>query len=184
MESNKIKAIYRYKLSSETIELIQNFSKLHMYSSRQIFQDKWKEWLIINKEDIDIEKDRLKKLGYTKNIESKMYTAARYYFKKKELTTTIENNSRETNINKETNTRGYISLAENLIKKMDEFIKENNRELKPATGYEIFQDLHKELINSEVERLINIEIDKLNTREKCKTKIKKTYKNRCYKVLQ
>ena len=97
MESNKTKAIYRYKLSSETIELIQNFSKLHMYSSRQIFQDKWKEWLIINKEDIDIEKDRLKKLGYTKNIESKMYTADRYYFKKKELTTTIENNSRETN---------------------------------------------------------------------------------------
>jgi len=178
MESNKTKAIYRYKLSSETIELIQNFSKLHMYSSRQIFQDKWKEWLIINKADIDIEKERLKKLGYTKNIESKMYTAARYYFKKKELTTTIENDS------KETNTRGYISLDENLIKKMDEFIKENNRELKPSIGYEIFQDLHKELINNEIERLIKIEIDKLNTREKCDIKIKKTYKNRCYKVLQ
>lgn len=183
MTDRENRSIYRFKLSPNIIELIENFSRLHMYSSREVFKEKWKEWLIMNKEQIDIEKIRLKDLGYTKNVDSKMYTATRYYFKKKEESLKdVDTTEKDKDLNKsDKNTRGYIVLDEKLVGKMDEFIKENkNRDSKPSDTYEIFRELHKDSIDNEVKRLKEIEVESLNSREKCLNKIKKTYKNRCY----
>ena len=189
MENNS-KTIYRYKLSSEIEILITNFSKLHIYTSRQVFQEKWKEWLEINREGIELEKKRLMDLGYKKNVEEKMYTAARYYFKKKEIRNEIsekETREKETREKetKEKGTRGYIVLDEKIIKMMDNYIIENyTREFKPSSSYNNFIELNKEIIDIEIQRLIDIDIKKLNTRDKCRDKIKKTYKNRCFVLEQ
>jgi hypothetical protein len=184
MENNS-KTIYRYKLSSEIEILITNFSKLHIYTSRQIFREKWKEWLEINREAIELEKNRLMDLGYKKNVEDKMYTAGRYYFKKKEIKNeTCEKEINEKEIN-EKETRGYIILDEKIIKMMDNYIIENyTREFKPSSSYNNFIELNKEIIDIEIQRLIDIDIKKLNTRDKCRDKIKKTYKNRCFVLEQ
>ena len=189
MENNS-KTIYRYKLSSEIEILITNFSKLHIYTSRQVFREKWKEWLEINREGIELEKKRLIDLGYKKNVEEKMYTAARYYFKKKEIRNEIsekgkrEKETREKET-KEKGTRGYIVLDEKIIKMMDNYIIENyTREFKPSSSYNNFIELNKEIIDIEIQRLIDIDIKKLNTRDKCRDKIKKTYKNRCFVLEQ
>jgi len=64
---------------------------------------------------------------------------------------------------------------------MDTYIKETyNKEFKPSTSYMLFMDLNKDKIDREVERLLKIEIGKLDTRDKCREKIKKTFKNRCF----
>ena len=171
--------IYRYKLSGDIENLITNFSKLHIYASRKDFREKWKEWLEINREKIEIEKARLRKIGYMKNVEEKMYTAARYYFKNKQITNKEEETSKKNNLPK--NTRGYIVLDKKILELMENYIIENyNREFKPATSYINFVELNKEAFQREVERLLAIDIEKLNTREKCRDKIKKTYKNRCF----
>lgn len=184
MENNS-KTIYRYKLSSEIEILITNFSKLHIYTSRQVFQEKWKEWLEINREGIELEKKRLMDLGYKKNVEEKMYTAARYYFKKKEIRNEItEKETREKETN-EKGTRGYIVLDEKIIKMMDKYITENyTRDFKPSSSYNNFIELNNDVIEIEIQRLIDIDIKKLNTRDKCRDKIKKTYKNRCFVLEQ
>jgi len=178
------RSIYRFKLSPHIIELLTNFSRLHMYSSREVFKDKWKEWLIINREVVDIEKKRLKDLGCTKNIDEKMYTATRYYFKKKEAKETKETNAtKTTTATTATTTKrsGYVVLDHELVAKMDSYIKESYcKEFKPSTSYTIFMDLNKDKIDREVERLLKIEIGKLDTRDKCREKIKKTFKNRCF----
>lgn len=175
------RSIYRYKLSPHIIELLTNFSRLHMYSSREVFKDKWKEWLIINREIVDAEKRRLKELGCTKNIDEKMYTATRYYFKNKK--TKEETTPPPTP--PPTNTRGYVVLKQELVAKMDTYIKETyNKEFKPSTSYIHFTELNKDIIDIEVERLLKIEIGKLDTREKCREKIKKTFKNRCFVLEQ
>lgn len=189
MENNS-KTIYRYKLSSEIEILITNFSKLHIYTSRQVFQEKWKEWLEINREGIELEKKRLMDLGYKKNVEEKMYTAARYYFKKKEIRNEItekETREKETREKetKEKGTRGYIVLDEKIIKMMDKYITENyTRDFKPSSSYNNFIELNNDVIDIEIQRLIDIDIKKLNTRDKCRDKIKKTYKNRCFVLEQ
>ena len=183
MTDREVRSIYRFKLSPNIIELIENFSRLHMYSSREVFKEKWKVWLIVNREELDVEKIRLENLGYTKNVESKMYTATRYYFKKKEETLKdVDTSEKDKDLNKEDkNTRGYIVLDEKLVKKMDEFIKDTkNSDTKPSDSYEIFRELHKDSIDSEIKRLKEIEVESLNSKEKCLNKIKKTYKNRCY----
>ena len=180
MDKCNEKTIFRYNLSDDIVLLITNFSKLHMYSSRQVFKEKWKEWLLENSKEIEKESDRLKNLGYKKNIDSKMYTAARYYFKKKPEK---DDNDEKEEKNKKckTNTRGYIVLDDKLIKKMDLYIKENHtRDFKPSTSYTEFIELNRELINKELERLINIKVGSLDTLHKCREKIKKTFKNRCY----
>lgn len=177
------RSIYRFKLSPHIIELLTNFSRLHMYSSREVFKDKWKEWLIINREIVDTEKRRLKELGCTKNIDQKMYTATRYYFKKKE--TKEETTTATTTTATPTNTRGYVVLDHELVSKMDSYIKESYcKEFKPSTSYVLFIDLNKDKIDREVERLLKIEIGKLDTRDKCREKIKKTFKNRCFVLEQ
>ncbi len=180
------RSIYRFKLSPHIIELLTNFSRLHMYSSREVFKDKWKEWLIINREVVDIEKKRLKDLGCTKNIDEKMYTATRYYFKKKESKETKEETPPATTTTATpANTRGYVVLDHELVTKMDSYIKESYcKEFKPSTSYVLFIDLNKDKIDREVERLLKIEIGKLDTRDKCREKIKKTFKNRCFVLEQ
>jgi hypothetical protein len=159
-----------------------------MYSSREVFKDKWKEWLIINREIVDTEKRRLKELGCTKNIDQKMYTATRYYFKKKE--TKEETNATTATATTSptpppTNTRGYVVLKQELVAKIDTYIKETyNKEFKPSTSYTHFIELNKDIVDIEVERLLKIEIGKLDTRDKCREKIKKTFKNRCFVLEQ
>lgn len=182
-DNENSKTIYRFKLSPDIVDLVTNFSKLHMYSSRQIFRDKWKEWLDENKDSIDIERNRLRKLGYKKNIEDKMFTASRYYFKNKEKNKDTDSKSSSKDAIRDNKKREYIVLDENIISIMDSYIKENkSREFKPSSSYEIFKELNKEHIDSEVKRLKDMNIEKLNTRDKCIEKIKKTYKNRCYVI--
>tara|TARA_B100000902_G_scaffold399823_2_gene472809 strand:+ start:1946 stop:2506 length:561 start_codon:yes stop_codon:yes gene_type:complete len=181
MDRTKDKTIFRYNLNDDIREIVTHFSKLHMYSSREVFKEKWKEWLIKNSIEIEKEKERLKILGYKKNVDDKIYTAARYYFKKKpekpEKPEKVDNKDKPL----KTNPRVYIVLDDELVKQMDLYIKENyDRDFKPSTSYIEFIELNKELVNKEIERLINIKVESLNTLYKCKEKIKKTYKNRCY----
>lgn len=183
---SKEKTIFRYNLDDNIVELITKFSKLHMFSTREVFKEKWKTWLLENSKEIEIEKERLKKLGYNKNVHDKMYTAARYYFKKKpdkvEKTDSEINNSNNTNEkNIKTKDRGYIVLDDKLVIKMDLYIRENySRDFKPSTSFADFIELNKETIDKEIKRLLSIEVGSLDTSSKCKEKIKKTYKNRCY----
>ena len=190
MTDREVRSIYRFKLSPNIIELIENFSRLHMYSSREVFKEKWKDWLIINREEVNVEKARLKNLGYTKNVESKMYTATRYYFKKKEESLKdVDTSEKDKDLNKgDKNTRGYIVLDEKLVKKMDEFIKDTKNSCsKPSDSYEIFRGMnriqpplifYKNIIESRKwKKIIIISEDKLNP---CIDVLLKQYNNIYY----
>tara|TARA_B110000503_G_scaffold142389_2_gene239017 strand:+ start:894 stop:1475 length:582 start_codon:yes stop_codon:yes gene_type:complete len=176
---------YRYKLSPEIIDEITRFSKIHMFSSREVFREKWNEWLISNNELIDIEKARLTEIGYTKSVTAKMFISARYYFKNKEFKP-----EQDTSKEKETSkTRAYIKISKELLKEIDIYIGENsNRDVKPSTSYELFTELNRDLIDRETNRL-TLEVvkneeekdkDEKAVRDNCRAKIKKTFKNRCF----
>jgi len=175
------KKIFRFKFSKDIVEMLIYFGKLHEYDNRHDYKDAWKRWYENNTEILQIEERRLIELGFTGNIEDKMYKAGRYYFRK------IENNSpnledkkpEETFINKK---RQYISLSRNILNAMDNHITTNikNDNYTPSNGLDNFYKQNTVSLASETLYLENNTTLKKN---EIYLKIKKTYKNRYYLIV-
>jgi hypothetical protein len=148
---------------------------MHQYDDKKTYKEKWNKLLEINKEIIDREKQRLIELGFTKNVEDKMYRSGRYYFRTK-------TNEQDTEVKKR---RKYISCDINFIELIDNHINENMKNLKndfkPSKEYKTFETIHKNEIELEIERMVN-EIDTNIQKNDIINKIKKTYKNRYYLI--
>lgn len=160
--------IYRYNFSADFIQQIEYFAKVYKYEDRHEFKEKWDEWLEDNSELVDEEKERLTTLGYDGDIESKMYTSARYYFSKKISKTTVK--KRKT----------YVAIDKSILGIMDEHILENyaNEDYTQKNGFEEFYTEHEDLLTYEDNETIkNYNID-------LKEKFKKTYKNRYYLMMK
>ena len=77
---------YRYKLSPEIIDENNSiFKNTYVFIEREVFREKWNEWLVANNELIDKEKARLTEIGIYKNqLLQKCLFQQEYYFKNKE----------------------------------------------------------------------------------------------------
>ena len=176
--------IYRYKFDPEIVELISNFSKLHQFDSREDFKEAWKVYIDTNKNLIENEKERLNSLNYKGDIDSKLFKAARYYFRKKALINKEENENldfiEEKNNEKK---RGYICLSVYLLDLMDEHITSNinNTDYTPANGYLAFCNINNNSIEREIKILLEDNDNILS--EDINKKIKKAYKNRYYQYI-
>lgn len=163
--------IYRYKFTDEIIIEIHDFAKIHQFDERKDFKDAWNNWIIENDSLISTEVQRLIELGYEGDVIDKMYKSARYYFRKK-TTEKKEPNKR----------RNYIGLQKELLESMDNHIKNNikNEDYKPSIGFDNFCKENLNLLKIEINKLIHFNIT--DTQE-IKNKIKKTYKNRYFMVI-
>jgi len=169
--NNNVK-IYRYKFLDEFIEELYKFSKIHQYDHRKDFKDAWEVWIEDNSSIIFQESTRLTELGYDGDILHKMFTSARYYFRKKG-TEKKEPRMRCT----------YIGMQKELLDAMDSHINLNLNEnwYKPSIGFTEFCKEHIELLQQEVELLIKFNIVAC---DEIKKKIKKTYKNRYFMIIK
>jgi len=162
--------IYRYKFINEFMDDLYKFSKIHQYDNRKDFKESWKIWVDENSLTINKEIERLTNLGYDGDILNKMFTSARYYFRKKG-TEKKEPLQRAT----------YIGVQQELLDAMDNHIKKNiNKEFKPSKGFEDFCKENVQLLKGEVEQLIACNIKDVDV---IKKKIKKTYKNRYFVII-
>ena len=165
--------IYRYKFTVEFVEELYKFSKIHQYDHRKDFKDAWEVWIDDNSSLIFKESTRLTELGYDGDILNKMFTSARYYFRKKG-TEKKEPRMRCT----------YIGTQKELLDAMDNHISlsmnTNERVFKPSTGFTEFCKEHIALLQQEIELLIKFNIV---TTDEIKKKIKKTYKNRYFMII-
>jgi len=165
--------IYRYKFSVEFVEELYKFSKIHQYDHRKDFKDAWEVWIDDNSSLIFKESTRLTELGYDGDILNKMFTSARYYFRKKG-TEKKEPRMRCT----------YIGTQKELLDAMDNHItlsmNTNEHVFKPSTGFTEFCKEHIALLQQEIELLIKFNIV---TSDEIKKKIKKTYKNRYFMII-
>ena len=167
-------SIYRYKFSSEFLEVIKQFASTHRYDDTEQFRDNWEEWVIENNESITREDNRLSRLGYIGNVKNKMFKSARYYFKNKSLEK-----------NEPVKRQSYVSLNKDLLKFMDKHILENGQNIKPSDAYEDFINDYiqkntelKNLLDSEKNRIKNMNFND----DIIEFKFKKTYKNRYQKI--
>ena len=188
--------IFRYKFTDEIMQMLTNFAKLHRYDDRQTFKDYWKEWIEINKDAIDIETQRLVDLNYRGKVIDKMYIAARYYFRTKNIVEKDqekkdqekkdqekkdqEKKDQEKKGQEKKGKRAYISLNHEFLEAIDLHIErnKNNENYSPANGYDDFYNSHIKLFKPEVDRICK-EFPYLSSNI-CTIKFKKAYKNRYF----
>ena len=124
-----------------------------------------------NDDIINKEVKRLFDLGYKGDIIDKMFKSARYYFRKK-----------SSEKKEPTKRRGYVVTDKKLIQEIDVHIKlhVNLGNFKPSDGFEEFCKENVELLK---EQVIMIYKSGITNSEEIKAKIKKTYKNRCFLII-
>ena len=169
-ESEPRNKVYRYKFSKEFLDKMTEFARIHRFDDSGVFKESWDAWVEENVNSISKETKYLKDMGYTGNVNVKMYKSARYYFKNKSTKAK----------GKEKKRCKYIGLDPLFRLAIDDHIDmiAFRRELKPAMGYIDFIDSekNKKIIKEEKNRLKSLGFDEDNI----EGKLKKTYKNRYY----
>ncbi len=84
-QDRQLHNIYRYKFDKNIIDLLFEFSKIHQFENRKDYKLSWESFVNENNEELIREKNRLESLGYDGDCLDKMYKSSRYYFRKKNL---------------------------------------------------------------------------------------------------
>jgi hypothetical protein len=161
--------IYRYKFTQDFMDDLHKFSKIHQYDDRKVFKEAWESWIEENGELIQEEMERLENLNYDGDVLDKMFKRARYYFRKKSPKRPEPKNRRQ-----------YLSVQKDLLDAMDKHIlkKMKEEDYKPSDGFTDFCESSVNLLQEEVTRLV-VEHG-ISDASLIKEKIKKTYKNRYF----
>jgi len=163
--------IYRYKFTEYFTNELFKFSKIHQYDERNMFKEAWNIWMEENAAIINEEFNRLRDLGYDGDIFDKMFKSSRYYFRKK-----------STEKKKPMKRRIYVGSNKELLDAMDDHIKSSilSGVFKPSDGFDDFCRVNVSLLKEEVSVLCRAGLTDAN---EIKLKIKKTYKNRYFLVI-
>lgn len=165
---------FRFKFTKQLLNSIREFSKIHSNDNCDDFLEAFQSWTYENREMIQLEEERLKSMGFNKDINAKIYKSARYYFKNKK-NKTKQNDAVKVNSNIKF---GYISRNPKFFKMVENYISSNP--IKASVMYKNFMDdpTKSVQIEKEVNRLITFNLD----REAALKKIQKTFNNAYYKI--
>ena len=165
--------IYRYKFTQNFTEDLYEFSKIHQYDHRKDFKEAWQQWIkdSDNEEKIQVERERLLRLDFNGDIINKMYKSARYYFRKKPT----EKKEQQKRIS-------YICISKDILDKMDLHLNQhmNNDNFKPKQAFLDFSENNQHLLESCINQICK---DGITDLQQIKDKIKKTYKNRYFRII-
>jgi len=158
--------VFRFKFTVEFNNELLSFAKVHQYDDRPTYKENWEKWLDANEGLIRRETLYLKSHGYDGDVLQKMFRSGRYYFRNKS-SVQQEPKSR----------RKYLSIDRDTIDVMDQMIMRQDGCLKPAILYSQFCDEYSNIVQSELDRMGDIEG---MSKDDIHAKLKKTYKNRYF----
>jgi hypothetical protein len=191
--------------SEEFSKELHKFSKDHYEESLKQFRQSWQAWISITdiqmKMRTEIERMRINNFtGTDEEIKQKIYTSARFYYRKKEKRAKklVENlKQQETTQEKKPNPKPYIGFSKEFIKLMDNEIKDkilqeaesvNNIKttikLNQKQAFHAFTTAHVTEISQEFGKLkIKYdELDEIYIAKEIADKLKKAYQNRFYSI--
>lgn len=186
--------VFRFNLSEEMVGALLQFSKTHQHDDRETYKESWTIWKrsATITELFENETERLKMLGYrgesAESVEDKIFKSGRYYFRNKSFIKAPP-----------TKRCKYIPMSKELISAMDSHIirmkgedvtmnVNANTSFSPASLFINFCQTHIDVLNHEITRLVNlIPVEEGGVRggknePSIVSKIKKTYKNRVFKM--
>lgn len=154
--------IFRFKLSDELIVSMHNFATVHKHDDLKTFKESFDTWY--TSKDIALliqnENENLRENGYKGDVRTKIFKSIRYYYRKKRT----KNNEE---IKKERVKSFY--LPKEMFEYIDRIIQ-NKLHTKPSTLFTTFLETYQD--NQIVQEYV----------EKDKSKVKKAFKNRIFKL--
>ena len=160
--------VFRFKFSDIIIEHMKEFARIHKFDERNDFKEAWDLWTQTNADIITDESKRLTNIGFTGDINDKMYKSVRYYYRKK---SNIKHEPKQR--------RKYTSIGKDVLVIIDRHITNNieqNEDFKPSEGFSDFIKNNTEVIEPTFGKLEGEGLGK----EEIDNKFKKTYKNRYF----
>ena len=163
--------IFRYKFTDDFMAELNRFAKIHQYDERKDFKEAWSQWLNDYEDEVGQEVRRLVGLGYEGNIIDKMFKSARYYFRKKSAVKLEPKQRRE-----------YVSLDKKVLESMDIHIETNmdDEDYQPKSGFVDFCKENEDMLKEAIQQMLAKGLQG----EDIQDKIKKTYKNRYFMLVQ
>lgn len=163
--------IFRYKFTDDFMAELNRFAKIHQYDERKDFKEAWSQWLNDYEDEVSQEVRRLVGLGYEGNIIDKMFKSARYYFRKKSAVKSEPKQRRE-----------YVSLDKKVLESMDIHIETNmdDEDYQPKSGFVDFCKENEDMLKETIQQMLAKGLQG----EDIQDKIKKTYKNRYFMLVQ
>ena len=163
--------IFRYKFTDDFMAELNRFAKIHQYDERKDFKEAWSQWLNDYEDEVSQEVRRLVGLGYEGNIIDKMFKSARYYFRKKSAIKTEPKQRRD-----------YVSLDKKVLESMDIHIETNmdDEDYQPKSGFVDFCKENEDMLKETIQQMLAKGLQG----EDIQDKIKKTYKNRYFMLVQ
>lgn len=180
--------VFRFNLNEEMVDALLQFSKTHQNDDCETYKEAWVVWKrgAAITELFENETGRLKMLGYrgsAESVEDKIFKSGRYYFRNKLFIKAPP-----------TKRCKYIPMSKELISAMDSHIMMNaNTHFSPASLFINFCQTHIDVLKHEITRLVNLTpmVEEGGGGEGIRgginepsivSKIKKTYKNRVFKM--
>ena len=161
---------HRFVLSPPIVSALDEMARQGFAELRRSQADiVWSNFVQSHQSLIELEEQRLRALGYTGDLNSKMFRSARYYRKPK-------NGQQEERVG--VVRREYVATPEELLTKMDAHVRDNcfgTEPLSPKQGWAAFQEANRVAVEAAINDLSGT--NKL-TRPEAEEKVKKAYKNR------
>jgi len=177
----------RYKFTEKIIELLSDFAKMHQHEGSKDYKESWQNWIAepeISRE-LEEEKSRLIKQGMIGDVIDKLYKSSRYYYRKK------INKSDE----KPKERKKYEGLTKEILHKMDaHIIREINGSIDlleddklvsrftPSKSFEMYLAENPSIIEELIPNMSTTAEERRIQTTCAIQRIKKTYKNRFYKI--
>jgi hypothetical protein len=195
------KKVLRFEFSDAVLEQVTAFAGVHRYDDRKTYKDAWTAWLTGDAIAglLTAEIARLKCLGYKGDVADKLFKSGRYYFRGKTQTQTNQTQTNQTNQTQTPAAKSrkprakYVTVSRSLLDAMDDHIERgvrSNEAYTPAIGFADFWNAHA--LTAEVASLFERYATATATATAATAntiantihaKIKKTYKNRYFRMM-
>ena len=170
---------HRFLFSDDVTDILMDFTRTHQYDERKMYKEAWQNLLkneaIMSTLNIEIEK--IQQNGYVGDVLDKMFKSTRYYYRKK-----LIKESSQIEVAKSPR-KEYETMNNSILEDMDRHIKQEiASQMQPVTNYETLVSRAAPAKSFE-KYYIEHKNGNLNQQEDVdKEKLKKTYKNRFYKI--
>jgi hypothetical protein len=170
---------HRFLFSDDVSDILMDFARIHQYDERKTYKEAW-QTLLKDEETmatLNSEIENIQENGYIGDVLDKMFKSTRYYYRKK-----LIKESNQIAIAKSPR-KEYETMDNSILEDIDRHIKQEiASQMSPLTNHETlvsraapaksFEKYYIEYKNGNLNLAGDVD----------KEKLKKTYKNRFYKI--
>lgn len=139
---------FHFNASDECAKLLSDFARIHREDKNKIFRRAWDEWILLPDVSPILEKEKaaLLEAGYKGDTAEKMYSSARYYYRKK----AIREGDQSIELREATPRKQYEQSDARLLDQISNHIIElfrtdaSHNNISPAKAFEMYANQYQD----------------------------------------